>query len=716
LPSILLLSLIPSVGIIAYYHGKSGLDRWLKAERIIVPANVVMTILILFFMFKGRDLGAATKEVSLVDEDGNTVQRILPKNQYIKNLAVFNFENYSGDKDLDWLSSGINLTILSDFGQDQFFRARGTPDFYEELKRKKIERLDQVPFQLKRNISRLFGMEYILAGGYDKTGEEYKISTELYEAESGRLISEHSIKGPNMFDLVDDLTVKIKEDIEIPTVRIKEAVDLKVADIFTSSMPALRDFTLGFEIISYERNFPGGISPFSSALEKDPEFVMAEFNLGIIFMAINQVSTATVHMEKVMDKLYMLPERSRYLAKSFYYLLKEDFDRRVKVLEMWKELYPEDLEAYQILFQIYSQSGQPQKGEAILKSALQYDDNRGNFYVDLANVLMTQNKKDEALAYYQLYAEKYPDHARSFRLLGDFYFDEGDNDQAEKYYEKALLISDDDIICLSKIGLIRERQGRYEEAQIILENALKTAGTPGDSMLVFNSQIEYFLHRGQIQSVINIWDQFLETARRELPPISVSIYRITTMQWYFYLDQDEVALQIIKSEEKDLDDSFRDVISFGYMNYYCYKEELENAEREFTRVKNYSLKYGSPGNIVTFYEGELFWLKGDDENALNKYMEFKKGNIMVPGDLLDIKISNAYLALDQPDEAMELIDGLLKINPRLAMAHLEKAKIFLEENKPEKAREHLQTALEIWSDADAGYTVLKEAKRLYVDL
>jgi len=235
-------------------------------------------------------------------------------------------------------------------------------------------------------------------------------------------------------------------------------------------------------------------------------------------------------------------------------------------------------------------------------------------------------------------------------------------------------------------------------------------------MLVFNSQIEYFLHRGQIQSVINIWDQFLETARRELAPIQLSIYRITTIQWYFYLDQDEVALQIIKSEEKALDDSFRDVISFGYMNYYCYTEELENAEKEFARVKNYSLKYGSPGNIVTFYEGELFWLKGDYENALNKYMEFKKGNIMVPGDLLDIKISNAYLALDQPDEAMELIDGLLKINPRLARAHLEKAKIFLEENKPEKAREHLQTALELWSDADAGYTVLKDAKRLFEDL
>jgi len=157
-------------------------------------------------------------------------------------------------------------------------------------------------------------------------------------------------------------------------------------------------------------------------------------------------------------------------------------------------------------------------------------------------------------------------------------------------------------------------------------------------------------------------------------------------------------------------------LSHWYPNTMAHGKKKSEMEREFTRVKNYSLKYGSPGNIVTFYEGELFWLKGDDENALNKYMEFKKGNTMVPGDLLDIKISNAYLALDQPDEAMELIDGLLKINPRLATAHLEKAKIFLEENKPEKAREHLQTALEIWSDADAGYTVLKDAKRLFEDL
>ena len=49
-----------------------------------------------------------------------------------------------------------------------------------------------------------------------------------------------------------------------------------------------------------------------------------------------------------MDHLYRFPERVQFGVKSDYYVIvQNDFDKAVAVLEMWAELFPDDLMAYQ---------------------------------------------------------------------------------------------------------------------------------------------------------------------------------------------------------------------------------------------------------------------------------------------------------------------------------------------------------------------------------
>jgi class 3 adenylate cyclase len=49
---VLLLSLLPSVAFMAYYHGRSGMDKWVKKEKIFVSANFAVSIIILLFLFQ----------------------------------------------------------------------------------------------------------------------------------------------------------------------------------------------------------------------------------------------------------------------------------------------------------------------------------------------------------------------------------------------------------------------------------------------------------------------------------------------------------------------------------------------------------------------------------------------------------------------------------------------------------------------------------------
>jgi glucose-6-phosphate-specific signal transduction histidine kinase len=70
-----LVSMIPTVLLLTYYQGKPGKDEWTKVEKIGIPANVLAAILMLFFVFSGRDLGATTSLVTLEDEDGQLMER-----------------------------------------------------------------------------------------------------------------------------------------------------------------------------------------------------------------------------------------------------------------------------------------------------------------------------------------------------------------------------------------------------------------------------------------------------------------------------------------------------------------------------------------------------------------------------------------------------------------------------------------------------------------
>jgi TolB-like protein len=250
------------------------------------------------------------------DEQGNTIERIVPKNDFIKNIAIFDFENRADEEDFEWLSTGLNQAFLADFGQDKFIRVNGTESFFDDLKRNKIKKLNDVPFQLQRKIAKDFRLDYILAGSFDKVDDGFQINTQLFETENGKQIAEHTIQGPDLFSLIDQITLETKIDLGIPQSYIEDAEDLQVSSLLTTNLDAFKEFTLGIAAITFKNDYSSSIGFMLNALKKDPDFVMAELNLTAIYMISNQFDQATVHMEKVMDKLYMLPERDQFLAKS----------------------------------------------------------------------------------------------------------------------------------------------------------------------------------------------------------------------------------------------------------------------------------------------------------------------------------------------------------------------------------------------------------------
>ena len=114
----ILLSLIPSVLLIAYFHGKPGKDQWTKVEKIGIPLNLIVTALIVISIFSGKDLGATTTSIIVEDEAGKKIERSIPKGEFRKRVAIFYFENESGDSAIDWLQYATMIGCYLDLLQD----------------------------------------------------------------------------------------------------------------------------------------------------------------------------------------------------------------------------------------------------------------------------------------------------------------------------------------------------------------------------------------------------------------------------------------------------------------------------------------------------------------------------------------------------------------------------------------------------------------------
>jgi len=111
---LLILLLLPTVVILTWRHGAPGPDRWGRMESIGIPLNLLLAATVLYTGFSGKDLGAATTTVTLEDEAGNEIERQVPKQAFRKQVALFFFDNESGDETFDWLSYGTTLALQVD--------------------------------------------------------------------------------------------------------------------------------------------------------------------------------------------------------------------------------------------------------------------------------------------------------------------------------------------------------------------------------------------------------------------------------------------------------------------------------------------------------------------------------------------------------------------------------------------------------------------------
>ena len=203
-----------------------------------LPVNAVFSFVLLFLAFQGKDLGATVRAVNLLDEEGKSIKRMVPKSQFRKSIGFFYFKNNSEDSSLDWLSAAIPLALQYDVGQDTYIDAKESLELVEEITRNNAD-INRLPVSLMRKIANAYRLEYFMFGNYSKEADSYIFKSQLYSTDKRQLVAEREVTGNDMFDLGDQLVRLLKEDLGFSKSHIDEADDLPLATILTDSSDSL---------------------------------------------------------------------------------------------------------------------------------------------------------------------------------------------------------------------------------------------------------------------------------------------------------------------------------------------------------------------------------------------------------------------------------------------------------------------------------------------
>jgi tetratricopeptide (TPR) repeat protein/tRNA A-37 threonylcarbamoyl transferase component Bud32 len=569
--------LLPAVVLVAYAAGSGG-TRWRAQQTVGVSANVAVAILALVVLFGGKDLGAATVAVTVTDEDGNTVQRVIPKAEFRKRIALFYFDADPSDSTARWLGYGLVAALSTDLFQDMYIDQRVPLHFRERLREAGFRDQTDVPLTLKRQIAADQFREQFVTGRVETEGDEIVVTMSLYDTESGALISEHMARGTDPLELVDHLAESIAGTIEVPEGYAGQIRDLPASELLTTSRSAFDRYARAQHAMWVDDDWPTTARLLEEAVRDDPTFAAAQFQLYMVYVRQNRGQEASVPLQAAMDHGYRLPERGRNVIKAEWYAMRQEQDKVYAVVEMNAELFPEDVTSLQRLALIQELRDQRHEAIATYRRILELDPQQHDFLRSIGGLYQALGEYDRALDAYTRYAELNPNDERSFIAIGNLQSTLGNHEEARTALERAVLIDPANVGAAIQLAGLELTTGVFDAALEGYEQALAGSRTGMDSVNALEGLVRYHRFRGRMVEALGHRERQLAVAAAFRPPIEVMLQRLRSVEDHVAAGDTARAFQLLDSLGRQLQPPFDRFRAIGQLDLALALEDADQID------------------------------------------------------------------------------------------------------------------------------------------
>ncbi len=711
------LLLLPSVLLLAWFHGRPGRDRWTRGERIGIAANLLIAALVLFGVFHGRDLGAATTTVVIEDEEGNAVERVVPKSEFRKSLVVFPFDNRSGDPANDWLQFGVPVGVSMDLTQDLFLNIVGAERWMPRLRQEgHAEGLD-VPLTLKRTVAERLHADHFATGVIGDSAGVPTVTVSLFETRRAKRLGERTFRGEDPLELADRISRGLREDLELPAQHLEETADLPAAELLTTDPGAYRAYVRGERAALERLDYPAAVASWDEAVAADPSFAFAWLRLFEGRTSQNDAAGGQEALDRALALLYRLPERIQYPVKAFaFWLVDRDLERAIVTAEAWAELYPDDVDAHLGLARYYAIQGRTPEAIARRERVLQLDPGRVDQWLAIGALHRFLGEYDEALAAFRRFAEAAPESPDAYVAIGDLNRRLGDFPAARQAFNRALAVDPGDVGALIRMAFLHADLGEFDEAEAGLSEGLEAGTTPNERAAAYDALQRYAAFRGRMREAFGHLRREWEEMARTTPPFDLVQEKMNDLELYAQAGRTAEGQALLDSLLLRIPAEYEVIGAIGKLSLALDgtdPDEIAAARVEFTRfIEDFG--YGQVRYALPYADGRVAELRGNCREAIRQYLRALEMN---PDDpWVKRGLGRCQGALGDSRAARESFEELLRIVPVQPQVHAELARVLADEGDTDEAIDHLRTASGVWEDADPDYPDARRARRLLAEL
>ena len=310
-------------------------------------------------------------------------------------IVLSDFDNKTGDSVFDdTLKQGLSVQ----FEQSPFLALVSDRKVNETLKLMGRPAGDRLTPEVAHEVCLRTDSKAMLAGSIAGLGSQYVIGLKAVNCDTGDVLAEAQEQAAGkeaVLKALDAAAVSLRGKLGESLSSVQKYAT-PVAEATTPSLEALKAYSLAMKKLSTEGD-AASVPSLARATELDSNFALAYAHLGNEYANLNQATRGTEPIRRAYELRGRVSERERLYIESLYYSrVTGEMEKAEQVCELWKQTYPRDVMPYIWLGNIYQILGRYEKGLQESREALRLQPNSVSSYANLANTDLILNRVEEA--------------------------------------------------------------------------------------------------------------------------------------------------------------------------------------------------------------------------------------------------------------------------------------------------------------------------------
>jgi serine/threonine protein kinase/tetratricopeptide (TPR) repeat protein len=601
-------------------------------------------------------------------------------------ILITDFENLTGEPVFEGaLETAMTVSIQQSRYVNVFPRAR-VLETLKQMRKEGVKRLDE---NLGCEVALRERIKGLLVCSINKIGDNYLLAARLVDPNTQLAVysqTSQALGGDRILAALDVLAEKVRHELGESLNRISnERVPLLRAT--TASLEALKSFTEA-RLASDD----AAIGLLKHAVELDPDFALAQADLGFQYCIVGDRQAGELHFKKALSLLDRLTVREQLWIRALVEDWRGNREQAVEYYRTYLAKYPDDMTGWFRLGYVYQVTNRPVPAIEAFKKVIELSPSDAPAFIDLASCYALMGKNDDALASYERAFQLNPaditgqfvNHEYGFLLV-----QMGMIQRARETFEKMLATNDAGKRARGRrsLALLNMYQGKYAAAKEHLREAILMNKASETKLSEMRDHL-FLASVFQTKGAVGDFGREMSEVRRLQKEINVEPYFLyLTGRMYARMGQAREASQLLQ----ELSARLGDVEAAS---------GLDRSDRDDQACHN-------------LLQGELELLQKRYQQALDLFGIAAT----IDEETSQEPLAYGYLRSGNLDEAARQYKKVLEIRSLgferqepWILTHYQLGRIYEQKGQPEKAVEYYQRFLNIWKEADEDLIPLQEAK------